>query len=986
MKRWFNCFIVLLSLLVASSSDAGVKRGISATAGTARVQKNLVTNYGATCNGVADDTSAFLAFKAAFQGGPAVQLNMPAGTCTYSGAGAALWPFRGIPDLIVNGAGSGSTTFKTIGGLALFGGAGQTQDSSHSLRTTAATAGDSCVTIKTQPAVTVSDAANSLPVPDTFTASVPASGVFVGGQSGTTLTVASVTSGSVQIGAYVDSVTFIVSQSSGTPNGAGGYVVNTGTNAGNRPPGSSITGTGNILIVTAVASGAVTLNTYISNSNSNISGFTFPQSQLTGTTGGVGNYQLNAYQTVTMNSQKFTSAPASFTASVDANGIMTVSAITEGAIAIGMFVYSADGVASAVAVKSQLTGTTGSTGTYQLAHYVSATGAPSQAFQGNGQIRVTLNSTAGLTTGDTLFLTGISALGALPQRINGLKWIKVVDGTHVDLFQWDFNGVYLSGGTGGGDRTSITSVGGTVMMTGWINQAYWNFPYGFPSNPHWFEYKRVVSTPHAPGDGSHQICFDTPLAYSYSDTWPQYNTGSQFEVDPGGPATIYALSPDFELKHVYQNFDTDQPLNQIVTNGRDVTFQNMAFLGSNCVAPSQNVNHTWLNIAGSLCQIETDKIVVNFNVTNATLRKVNVQSSSFTNINLTNVTANQWFGTGKNLAMVGSSFACVGCSSGGAAVGLAMNYGVADTAVITNTFMGTGTGGSGFTTGGLTQRVNSASHPWSMSGGVITIPNAYSFGGPTDAIGDTSAGETQTRMMAPGGYLFWSGSGGGGTQPQIGRSLKVVSVTQDVDNTYVTTNEAGGFPTGAWTTNGLSLSSHPAPKFTPSGNTGSDATLSFNGCPALAPVNSCQNVTYTGDATGNTPKYYQPFLWGALDTFTFTNNVPYTNAGALTFTLSRFGNWPILKTDLSQVSYGTSPNGEVTINMKAPSVCSPPSACTRTLTTSGATGTQSGDTLTVTPSGALFGGVALSGPIFSAATPSDSPQMTIQLRTNQQLP
>jgi hypothetical protein len=140
---------------------------------------------------------------------------------------------------------------------------------------------------------------------------------------------------------------------------------------------------------------------------------------------------------------------------------------------------------------------------------------------------------------------------------------------------------------------------------------------------------------------------------------------------------------------------------------------------------------------------------------------------------------------------------------------------------------------------------------------------------------------------------------------------------------------------------------------------------------------SCQNISYTGSATGTTPGYF-PILWGEPTTFTFTNNVPYTGAGALTWTLAQFSNWQMLKTDLTTVTLPTE-----TINMKLPSSCG---SCTRTLTSSGATNTQASDSLTAWTAGAILGGTAPSGPVFSANTPSDSPQATLTLRTDQHLP
>jgi len=497
-------------------------------------------------------------------------------------------------------------------------------------------------------------------------------------------------------------------------------------------------------------------------------------------------------------------------------------------------------------------------------------------------------------------------------------------------------------------------------MTGWNNQSYWAFPYSFPSNPHWFEFKTVISN----NATTHQVCFDTVLANTYKSNWPQMNTGSQFEVDPGGPATLYVYPSSWDTTILFKDLTIDGTPGQSYSQGRNITFQDVTMVGIYCPVPTQNETYTWLRVDATNCQIETDKIVKTWNVTNSPIRKVTVQSSAIDTINISGSTLNQWAGSPKKLNIDSTTIATT------LQVGTAA-YGASDESVCTNCNITTSFGISV-----PSQPVLATNFPWSMSSGVITIPNGYSWDP------QVTESEYQFRGLVPGHYFTWMGSGGGGTVAQRGRIPKVVDVTQDVDNVYIQTSEAGGFPTGAWTTNGLSVAPHPAPKLTVS-FVGSppNTALAVNGCPAQAPIYSCQNFTYTGGASGTSPGFALT-LWGVLDTFTVTNNVPYTNTGSLSWQLSQFNHWRILKTDLTQIDYGTSPNGQFAINTKLPSSCG---SCTRTLTASGATNTQTGDTLSAPPTDAWFGGSS-EGPIFSANTPSDSPQVTITLRTNQQLP
>lgn len=901
-------------LCVSSACYAASETFVVDTPGApSRLQRDLVADYGATCDGKADDSPAFRAFKAAFQGATPVQLNLPAGTCTFlPGNGQNLFSFKGVRDLIVAGQGAGSTTFKSLGGNLQLGGSGQYQDNNHSVRTDTANAGDSCVTIKTHPAVTVS----------AITTNFPFSAVFI----------ASVAS--------------------------------------------------NIMTVTAVRSGTIAVGAYIGAANSSIGGgFSAVQAYGTGGTtgtGGTGTYSLTG-SPGTITSQTMRTQAASFTATVDATGVMTVSAVADGSLAVGMTVWRELGrLGFPAAIKSQLTGSAGGVGTYQLSVTPAngsafiALSTPS-GFLANGQPRVTLNSTSGLTSGDSLYLKGITGRGGMANSVNGLRWIKVINGTQIDVFQSDFNNAYTSGGTGGGDRTSLFPVGSTVLMTGWSNQSYWAQPYGFPSNPQWFEYKTVASV----NSTTHQVCFTTPLENTYKSTWPQMNTGSSFEVDPGGPATLYAIDDTWNMTLVVKNLSLDVP-NQTYSVARNVTYSNVTMVGAGCAIPTQNEVFNWTNVTGTDCTIETDKIVKTWNLTSSTVKKVHVQSSSIETININTVTADKWQGTSKYFYATNFTATCNSfCTATNTDASFEIGTGIYGAALVTSCTNCSIAGPSGSTAGnGLghappQQLVLTAGQPWSMSGGIITIPNAYSW---SAALGPA---ELQYKSLVPGHYAIWRGSGGGGTSAQFGRVFKIVDVTQDLDNVYIQTSEAGGFPAGTWTTNGLSIMAHPAPQLTMASITGAASATVMNGCPAATPMYSCANVPYTDSSTGGATQGFGPQLWGVLDTFTFTNNVPYTGSGALGWTMTRFANTQLLKTDNTTESFGATNM----INMKLPSSAG---GGTRTLTPSGATGTQSLDSLTAPSSGAWFGGN--SGPIFTANTPSDSPQITATYRLDQQLP
>ncbi len=124
----------------------------------------------------------------------------------------------------------------------------------------------------------------------TATGSIGAS--FTGTGTGTSLVVTSVTgyisAGDVLTGTGVPVGTRIVSQSSGTTGGAGTYVTSVATTAS----AAAITSISTFIDITAVATGTVTAGQQIT-AASGITGVSVIASQVSGTTGGVGIYQMS---------------------------------------------------------------------------------------------------------------------------------------------------------------------------------------------------------------------------------------------------------------------------------------------------------------------------------------------------------------------------------------------------------------------------------------------------------------------------------------------------------------------------------------------------------------------------------------------------------------------------------------------------------------------------------------------------------------------
>lgn len=176
--------------------------------------------------------------------------------------------------------------------------------------------------------------------------------VFVGGISGTTLTVASVTTGGLYAGqtltgTNVAAGTTVVSQLTGaTPGGAGTYQVNISQNV---TTGTTITGSGSWLTVTSMTNGVILVGMVISGG-----GVTAATVLAGGSgTGGAGTYPLSVAQTV-----------ADASGATGNGAYMNVTAVT-GTIHVGDTLTTG---ANTGTVLAQVSGTPGGIGAYWISN------------------------------------------------------------------------------------------------------------------------------------------------------------------------------------------------------------------------------------------------------------------------------------------------------------------------------------------------------------------------------------------------------------------------------------------------------------------------------------------------------------------------------------------------------------------------------------------------------------------------------------------
>jgi hypothetical protein len=551
-------------------------------------------------------------------------------------------------------------------------------------------------------------------------------------------------------------------------------------------------------------------------------------------------------------------------------------------------------------------------------------------------------------------------------------------------------------------QASLFTVGRYALITGFDLQGIWQAPYGYPSNPHWFEYVKVTSVDTNAGT----VTFAAPLKNTYKSTWPNYNSGSQFEVDAGGPATLYALDPSWDTQVEYRGLTISQEKFQTYAVGRSVTYRDVKFTGAHCGVPTQNYLWQAINTDFSACNIEVDKLITTMVLDRVTIHLLKFQSSSTDLMTMSNSTVKtQMSGTPKKAVISDTKIADFRPG--------AFAYGRSDEVVCTNCVI------SSFNPAGLFESgfgSNPVQVSYAMSNGVITFPNGTAILGAANngagkvrltvestvglasnnRVNVTSVGGTYEanggnklitvidathidlpevsfvnayksggfiglyapRWAVPGTNLLWVGAHG------TGPVFKVLDVTQDQKFTYIKTDFPGTFP--AYAGAKLAIRVHPAPKFTCTNCSGSADALDLNSAPPGAPLYSYSKRTYSA-AAGTTPGP-RVALWGPLKSAKFNVTTPYSGPGALQFQLSQFNNWPIMISQSTVSTFGPS------INMGV--------AGQRTVTPTGVSGMQALDKLGVLPAPATLVGASNSGPTFNAATSSPA-QITVELTTDQ---
>lgn len=523
--------------------------------------------------------------------------------------------------------------------------------------------------------------------------------------------------------------------------------------------------------------------------------------------------------------------------------------------------------------------------------------------------------------------------------------------------------VTLTSASFGAGYVSRFSVGDWIMVGGLDVQGQWQYACGYPMNQTYFEWRQVIGK----NAGTGVLTLDRPLTNSYLDTWPNYNSGappgtapssacSNGEADNGGPATIWRVGfagAEWNATVEFRGITFYQTSNQIYAGMRNVTYRNVVFTGGTLGAvPSNNETFTADNVSWGAVAMEVDKLIGTLNCNACSLNIIDVQSNSLEYLNLTNSTiAVNLIGGGRKGTAI-SDTSVTNWTAGSFAYGNTLGPVTCVRCNIAN-----------WDINGLFHDENPSTY--SMSGGVISFPNTSASGGGPDQ-----------RWASPiNGTFFFGTNGSSGFYSTI-KSFKVLGITQDATNTYIQTDQAGGFPNFA-SLGGtrIQFRANGAYQFTCSNpNSASDPTFKAMctdaGATPGVPAASYSKRSFAPSVNGSAGSVQGV---GKLVSLTIDVTQAYTGSGTLTLGPAQFLNPTVKQSNWTNFDWFYS------INLKQ--------AGTRVITPAGVTcngsaGGCSGDTsLTVPEAVWLWTGIGtyLNGTLSGGV----NPQFTITLQTDQ---
>jgi hypothetical protein len=432
------------------------------------------------------------------------------------------------------------------------------------------------------------------------------------------------------------------------------------------------------------------------------------------------------------------------------------------------------------------------------------------------------------------------------------------------------------------DPTRLTpggfTVGRYILIAGLDMMAY-----GFPQNPYYFEYAKILAVDTSTGD----ITIDHPTRHFYKTTWPHYSDGSTVAPNQGGYAIAYTMQLEWDTDLTYNDLKIRQyfpPINNAAgtaTIGRKITLNNIIVLDGgtvttggvpksidDCVFATIGKEITFNSVNMDSCpSAEADKITETWTIANSTVGGVLFQSASFNVVNVVNSKIGSIGGT-PQIINISSGSVIGGSTPFGTGSGLIMGsqfYGRSEQANCSDSTIYAIS-----QSGAQDDMLPEATRGFSLTNGVLSYPKSK---GPV-------------RWAVPDTNLFWQGVIYG-TPDYVAQAFHIIDVWDDANYTYVQTDlTRTGFPTPA-SQDFLRIKVHPAPSVTFTNCVGSETAIELSKAPGGMPLYSYMNHTTTADKMYTSGSQFIQF-WGRITELTATVVDPYTGPNA-TFSVNPFG-------------------------------------------------------------------------------------------------
>ena len=274
-------------------------------------------------------------------------------------------------------------------------------------------------------------------------------------------------------------------------------------------------------------------------------------------------------------------------------------------------------------------------------------------------------------------------------------------------------GLPSGGGSAGAGHISRFSIGQWIMVAGWATQGEFQNAYSFPPNFQFFDFAKITNI-----SGDTVTFANDPLTFYYDENWPEINRGSEFEVDAAGPATIFALSLDWDGVTTLNDgtLSISTAGSTYVNNYRRETIINNFPQTGKSFYPSITKLFRCVNSPATTVSVEHDKLIDLVDISGGAYgTQWHVQSSSTKMLRMDGISLGTNFnGTGRICEISNSTVA------GNIQLG-PTSYGRGETAAFTNCVLNGGISGIQLIQG--TRNLNQGfQDAFRMSGGVLTVP------------------------------------------------------------------------------------------------------------------------------------------------------------------------------------------------------------------------------------------------------------------------